>query len=144
MRLVVGGSLTLWDPALHDWLSPPVVDLTLAAQGLAIDRLLGVGFVRGAVSFRARIRGPFDDLGVTVDVPPDQAVLILDESFRLPRRLTLRLDERGLAMHEATFAGPQQSEIGAAGHLSWSGRFDVAVTARRYPFSRLPGLGQTA
>jgi hypothetical protein len=142
--LTAGGSVALWDPARHDWLSPPTLDLTVAAQGLALDQLLGVGFVRGRLSFRARLRGPLDDLGVAIEVPPAQSLLILDQSFRLPRRLALRLDDRGLVMSEAVLEGPEESEIGAAGHLTMSGRFDVAVTARRFPFGRLPGLGQTA
>lgn len=142
-RVTASGALTIWDRASRRWMEKPRVDLRAQARHLESDQLLGVSFVRGALSLRARVTGTMDDLAVEADLPQQTTVSVLGEPFRLPERVSARLVDGVISTNGLTLVGPEQSKLIAAGRLTEDGQLALAIRVEGYPFARLPGLGQT-
>ena len=60
------GEIALRDTDAGGWLPSPRLALALDARGIDVQRLLGVGFAQGSLSFRAGVRGTPDDLALDV------------------------------------------------------------------------------
>lgn len=144
---LAGGTITAeGDIALRDtdagrWLPSPRLELALQARGIDVQRLLGVGFAHGSLSFRAGARGTPDDLAL--DVSFTQAgggLTVLGERIQLPQRASLRLGSSGLRIDSLPLTGPEGSSLRCAGRIDASGRLALDVGVRGFPIARLPGL----
>ena len=134
------GRIALWDPDERHWLSPPRLDLKLFGTGIQIERLIGSNLAAGALTFRARARGPTNDLGLEVDFSDAATVTVLGERVRLPAHASLRVGDDGIALADFPLGGPGSSVLIVAGRVGLSGRLALDVGIRQFPIGRLPGL----
>jgi hypothetical protein len=142
-RISAGGTLTVRDAREGRWLSPPTIDLALRADRLSIDRLVGVRFVAGDLSVRARVTGPLDALSVRLDLPGRQALTVLGERFGLPSRAVLRLADDGVRFDRVSLTGPKSSSLEVAGRITLPDHLALSVVVRNFPVERLPGFAAT-
>jgi len=138
------GRIALWDVDERHWLSPPRLDLTLQGGGLQIERLIGSGFARGPISFRAHAHGTTEDLTLALAFSDPRVLTVLGEKVRLPAEAELRLDNGTIALGNLPLGGPGDSALIASGRIALSGRLALDVGVVRYPIARLPGLSGTA
>ncbi len=143
-RISASGTVALRDGREHRFM-PPVLDLALRADRISIEKLVGVHFVTGSVSLRARVAGPIHDLGVALGLPGRQAVIVLGERYGLPARARLRIADNGgrLQLDHVRLEGPKASVLEAGGSLTMGGELSLSVGVRDFPVERLPGLMQT-
>ena len=138
------GRVALWDPEKRRWLSPTRIDLTLQGSGLQLERLIGSGFARGALTFRAHVHGTDDDLALDLALVDPRVITVLGEPVRLPANATLRLKASTLDLGNLPLGGPGDSALIASGRIGLSGRLAIDVGVVRYPIARLPGLSGTS
>jgi hypothetical protein len=138
------GRIALWDPEARSWLSPPRLDLTLQGKGIQIERLIGSGFARGAISFDARARGTTEDLTLAVDFRDPRVMTVLGEKVRLPTQANLHLRGSTIDLGNLPLGGPGESSFVTSGHISLSGKLALDVGVVRFPIARLPGISGTA
>jgi len=138
------GRIALWDPDKRHWLSPVRLDLTLQGSGLQIERLLGTGFARGALSFRAHVQGTTEDLALGMTFVDPRVITVLGESVRLPASAELHLKDSTLDLGNLPLGGPGDSALIASGRIGLTGRLAIDVGVVRYPIARLPGLSGTS
>lgn len=143
-RLLASGKVTVWDKDRATWLSAPVLDLAVRGERISLEKLLGVGYVHGTLSFRATARGRPDALALRASLAPSDDVSVLGQRFRLPAELAVRLDHDELLFPELRLVGAAGGALSARGKVGLSGRVDVGVTVDAFPLARLPGLADTA
>jgi hypothetical protein len=135
------GTIAIWDTDARRWLPAPRLALALDARGIDVQRLLGVGFAHGSLSFHARARGTPDDLALDVGfTPAGGGLTVLGERVQLPARAQLRLGGDGLVIESLPLGGPDGSTLRCAGRIATSGRLALDVGVRGFPIARLPGL----
>jgi len=142
-RFTASGQVALRDARAARWLPTPIVDLEFAARGFSIETLLRQPFIRGRGDFRARVRGPLDDLDADVVIPPPAALSVLDERITLPDRVRVHLSDDVMTFDRLRLGGPRGSTLDASGQVSLDGHLGIAVAVRDFPVDRLPGLVQT-
>ena len=102
------GEIALRDADAGGWLPSPRLALALDARGIDVQRLLGVGFAQGSLSFHAGVRGTPDDLALDVGFSNAGSGLtgltVLGEAVELPAHASLRLGGFG-AGHRIAAAG---------------------------------------
>ena len=138
------GRVALWDPDERHWLSPPRLDLKLQANGILIERLIGSGFARGAISFNAHAHGSTESLALAVDFTGPRVITVLGEKVRLPTEANLRLDDSTIDLGNLPLGGPGESALITSGRIGLSGRLALDVGVFRFPIDRLPGISGTA
>jgi hypothetical protein len=138
------GRVALWDPAQRHWMSPPRLDLTLHGSGLALERLIGSGFARGALSFRAHAHGTTEDLALDLAFLDPRVLTVLGEKVRLPAKAELRLNGATIDLGNLPLGGPGDSSLITSGRIGLSGQLAIDVGVVRYPISKLPGLSGTS
>lgn len=140
--LTAAGSIEVWDAGPRRWI-PPVLDLTVQGRRISLARLAGPGFVTGSFSFSSRVRGTASDLTFDATLPSGQSIQFLGERFRLPERLSARLADEAVSFERLRLSGPGDSEIAASGRVALAGPLKLGLEIVKFPFDRLPGLGQT-
>jgi hypothetical protein len=138
------GRIALWDPDARNWLSPPRLDLTLQGKGIQIERLIGSGFARGAISFDARAHGSTEDLTLDVAFLDPRVMTVLGEKVRLPTNANLRLNGSTIDLGNLPLGGPGESSFVSSGHIGLSGKLALDVGVVRFPIARLPGISGTS
>jgi hypothetical protein len=141
-RLKASGRITLRDAATGRWLSAPVLDMTLAARGLRLDRAVGTGFLGGVLTGRARLRGPLWDLTFHVTFPENQTVTVFGEKLRLPARTTSVLT-RGAAHVSLKLLGARTTALSASGYVDLLGRLALDLAVKDFPLGRLPAVADS-
>lgn len=141
-RLEAGGRITLRDAATGRWLSAPVLDMTVAARGLRLDRAVGTGFVRGVLSGRARVRGSLWSLTFDATFPRGQTLTVLGEPLRLPARSTFVLTEGAAYLH-AKLLGEGTTALSASGRVDLLGRVALDLAVKDFPLRRLPAVAES-
>jgi hypothetical protein len=139
-NLSAEGRIALWDPDERQWHTPPRMDLALQGSGIQIERLIGSGFARGSLSFRAQARGSAEDLALEITFSDAEALTVLGERVRLPPRAALRLRESGIAIENLPLGGPGGSVLICSGQIAASGRLALDVGVVRFPLARIPGI----
>ena len=138
------GEIALRDPDAGGWLPAPRLALALDARGIDVQRLLGVGFAQGTLSFRAGVRGTPDDLAVDAGFSKagsgSTGLTVLGEPVELPARASLRLRGSGLIIESLPLGGPGGSTLRCSGRIDTSGRLALDVGVHGFPIARLPGL----
>jgi hypothetical protein len=142
-RFTAAGQVAIRDETNTHWLPSPLADLTLSAQGFSIESLLSETLVRGVADFRARVRGPLDDLAVDLVLPPRAAISALGERFGLPARIPVRIAEDAILFQHVELTGPEGSLLDAGGRVGLDGKVGIGVELQAFPIHRLPGLAQT-
>ena len=142
-RFTAAGQVAIRDETNMHWLPSPLADLSLSAQGFSIESLLGESIVRGGADFRARVRGPLDDLAVDVELPPRATISALGERFGLPARIPVRIAEDAILFERVELTGPEGSLLDAGGRVGLDGKLGIGVEVQAFPIHRLPGLAQT-
>ena len=137
------GRVALWDPGERTWLSPPRLDLTFQGKGIQIERLIGSGFARGAMSFDAHAHGTTDTLAVDLVFSDPRVITVLGEKVRLPTQASLRLDDSTIDLGNLPLGGPGDSSFITSGRIGLSGRLALDVGVTRFPIARLPGISGT-
>ncbi|HMF44529.1 MAG TPA: hypothetical protein VKQ32_27835 [Polyangia bacterium] len=138
------GRVALWNPEERHWLLPARLDLKVQGSGLQIERLIGSGFARGALSFRARVHGTTDELALDMTFVDPRVITVLGEAVRLPTTAELHLDHSTIELGNLPLGGPGDSALIASGRIGLSGRLALDVGVVRYPIARLPGLSSTS
>ncbi|HVZ75012.1 MAG TPA: hypothetical protein VHJ20_21670 [Polyangia bacterium] len=136
------GRLVVRNEVHGRWLASPVVDATVDARRLRLDRVLGKRFVSGDVSFRARVVGRTSDLHVTLAVPSRERLTILGEPFHLPRAVDFVFTEGAARLHLA-LKGDARARVVADGRVSTAGDATLDVDIDRFPLGHLPGVADT-
>ena len=135
------GEIALRDPDAGGWLASPRLALALDARGIDVQRLLGVGFAQGSLTFHAGVRGTPDDLALDVGFSKAAGGLtVLGEPVELPARASLRLGGSGLVIESLPLGGPGGSTLRCSGRIDMSGRLALDVGVHGFPIARLPGL----
>jgi hypothetical protein len=138
------GRIALWDTEQRSWLSPPRLDLTLQGKAIQIERLIGSGFARGAISFDAHAHGTTETLALDLTFSDPRVITVLGEKVRLPTQAGLRLDDSTMDLGNLPLGGPGESAFITSGHIGLSGRLALDVGVTRFPIARLPGISGTA
>jgi hypothetical protein len=140
-RFTARAQVILTDAAGH--LVPPIVDIDARARGLAVERLVGAGFARGALDLRARVRGALDDLSIALDVPTGQTLRVFGEAFRLPAATSFHFDGQDLVIHPLRLRGTtDDAQLDLAGRVGRGGDLALALEVRDFPLDRLPALAE--
>jgi len=142
-ELVAKGRLRLWDTARGGWLAAPELALDISASRVELERLTGLGFARGSLSFTARVRGSPRAMTLSLRFPEGSQLRVLDEPFALPRQTTLHLDGAGIALDGLRLDGPRGSIVATAGRIAFAGSLALQVSIARFPLDRLPGFSRT-
>ena len=137
------GRIALWDPDQRNWLSPPRLDLKMQGKGIQIERLIGSGFARGAISFDAHAHGTTETLALDLTFSDSRVITVLGEKLRLPTQASLRLDDSTIDLGNLPLGGPGESAFITSGRIGLSGRLALDVGVTRFPIARLPGLSGT-
>ena len=140
-RVSARARLTLTDAQGHP--RPPVVDLDARARRISFARLAGATFARGDLDFRTRVRGPLDDLAVTLEVPAGQSLRVFGEPCQLPVSTTMRFDGQTLTLPEFRLRGASGSRLALEGRIERSGELGLTLAIDEFPLEKLPGLSES-
>jgi len=133
-------SITLADAAGH--LRPPALDLDAQVRRISLTELVGPSFASGKLSFRARAHGTLDGMTLTIDVPPDQTVLVFGELCHLPATTVVHAGDEGLAVRDFRLRGVDGTEIGLAGRIGRAGQLGLTLDVRAFPIGMLPAVAE--
>ena len=123
-------------------LRPPVFDVDAEAHQISFEQLVGAAFARGSLSFRARARGPLDDLEVALDVSPGQTLRLFGESCALPAATAIHLGGDGVTLRDFRLRGSHGAELAIAGRVGLTGQLALSLDVRDFPFGKLPALAE--
>lgn len=138
----VNGGLALRDTKKTRWLTTPQLDVSLAARAMSVEQVLGARFMRGTVSFTARIRGPVTALRCEVTFPAGAGLQLFEERLTLPRSVRFAVIDHATYVH-VDLAGAGGTRVSVAGHIQPGWRADLDVKIKEFPLARLPGIAET-
>jgi len=141
-RPELGGSA--WASVVHGHLGgrPPALDLDAQVRRISLTELVGPSFASGKLSFRARAHGTLDGMTLTIDVPPDQTVLVFGELCHLPATTVVHAGDEGLAVRDFRLRGVDGTEIGLAGRIGRAGQLGLTLDVRAFPIGMLPAVAE--